>query len=53
MEVNPLAGMNPVHSDLPMLATAIGVSYTDLIREIVESAATRSNWKPLELARTA
>ena len=53
MEVNPLAGMNPVHSDLPMLATAIGVSYTDLIREIVESASTRSNWKPLELARTA
>lgn len=41
MEVNPLAGLHPTHSDLPMLATAIGMSYPDLIREIVESATER------------
>ncbi|MCB1685329.1 MAG: hypothetical protein R3E82_18985 [Pseudomonadales bacterium] len=41
MEVNPLAGLHPTHSDLPMLATAIGMPYVELIREIVESAAER------------
>jgi D-alanine-D-alanine ligase len=39
IEANPLAGLHPWHSDLPMLATA--VSYVELIREIVESAANR------------
>ncbi len=41
MEANPLAGMHPSHSDLPMLATAIGMSYVELIDQIVVSAATR------------
>ena len=41
VEVNPLAGINPVHSDLPMLATAIGMEYVELIRRIVESAGKR------------
>jgi len=41
MEVNPLAGLHPTHSDLPMLATAIGMPYLELIREIVDSAAER------------
>lgn len=41
LEVNPLAGLHPQHSDLPMLATAVGMSYQELIRSIVESAATR------------
>jgi len=41
MEVNPLAGMNPVHSDLPMVATAVGVEYLELIRIIVDSTVTR------------
>jgi len=31
LEANPLAGLHPSHSDLPMLATARGVSYRDLI----------------------
>lgn len=58
IEVNPLAGINPVHSDLPMLATAVGMSYVELIRLIVESASLRiaahepAQWRP-ELARTA
>lgn len=41
LEVNPLAGLHPEHSDLPMICTAIGVPYIELIREIVDSAATR------------
>ena len=41
IEANPLAGLHPEHSDLPMLATALGMPYTDLIRVIVDSAAAR------------
>lgn len=41
IEVNPLAGIHPQHSDLPMLATAVGMDYVELIRLIVESAAER------------
>ncbi len=41
MEVNPLAGLNPQDSDLPILARMHGVAYTDLIRRIIESAASR------------
>lgn len=41
IEVNPLAGLHPTHSDLPMVCTAAGISYTELIRRIVDSAARR------------
>ncbi len=41
LEVNPLAGIHPEHSDLPIIATKIGMAYVDLIGRIVESAATR------------
>lgn len=41
MELNPLAGLHPEHSDLPMIATAMGVSFRDLIGGIVDSAAER------------
>jgi D-alanine-D-alanine ligase len=41
IEVNPLAGLNPVDSDLPILSRMNGMSYTRLIYEIVESAAYR------------
>jgi D-alanine-D-alanine ligase len=41
IEVNPLAGLHPEHSDLPMLATAVGMRYEDLIHAIVVSAARR------------
>ena len=41
LEANPLAGLHPFHSDLPMLATAVGMSYVELIRRIVDSAAVR------------
>ncbi|QDT54926.1 Ddl-like protein [Caulifigura coniformis] len=41
IEVNPLAGLHPTHSDLPMICAAVGVSYRDLIAGIVESASQR------------
>lgn len=41
MEINPLAGLHPEHSDLPMIATAEGMPYDELIRRIVTSASRR------------
>jgi D-alanine-D-alanine ligase len=41
MELNPLPGLHPTHSDLPMIATAEGMAYTDLIGAIIESARER------------
>jgi len=41
IEVNPLAGIHPVISDLPMMATKIGVSYLELIGNIMDSALQR------------
>jgi len=41
IEVNPLAGLHPSHSDLPMACTAVGMPYHELIRRIVESASRR------------
>lgn len=41
LEINPLPGLHPEHSDLPMTCTAVGLGYADLIGEIVASAALR------------
>jgi D-alanine-D-alanine ligase len=41
VEVNPLAGLNPHHSDLPILAAQAGIEFPELIRMIVESASRR------------
>jgi D-alanine-D-alanine ligase len=41
LELNPLPGLHPSHSDLPILCTAVGMPYPTLIEEIVRSAATR------------
>ncbi len=46
MEVNPLAGLHPVHSDLPILCRLSGTSYLQLIREIMESACRRLPAQP-------
>jgi D-alanine-D-alanine ligase len=47
IEANPLAGLHPCHSDLPMLATALGIPYVELIRRIVDSAAKRCGARTL------
>ena len=41
LEVNPLAGLNPAISDLPILCGMHGISYQTLIRRIMESAIER------------
>ena len=38
MEVNPIPGLHPTHSDLPMIATQQGMSYRDLIGSIIRSS---------------
>lgn len=46
MEVNPLAGLHPVHSDLPILASMAGINYQSLIEMIMESCLKRYNIIP-------
>lgn len=41
IEANPLAGLNPVHSDLPILARFNGVEYDSLMEMIMNSAKNR------------
>ena len=41
MEVNPLAGLNPVHSDLPIICRLQGIGYKQLIQMIMVSAQKR------------
>jgi D-alanine-D-alanine ligase len=41
LEVNPLAGLHPEHSDLPILCTKLGIDYTTLIQWIMGSARER------------
>ena len=41
LEINPLPGLHPTHSDLSMIATQEGMSYTELIGEIIQSALSR------------
>ena len=41
MEVNPLAGINPEHSDLPIICNLLSIPYRQLIGDIVDSAAVR------------
>ncbi len=41
MEVNPLAGLHPVRSDLVILARLAGISHAELLEEIVTCACAR------------
>lgn len=41
IEINPLAGLNPVHSDLPILSRMNGIEYTQLIGMIMDAAVKR------------
>jgi D-alanine-D-alanine ligase len=41
IEANPLAGLNPVHSDLPMLSRLNGMDYSTLMEMIMDSAKKR------------
>jgi len=41
LEVNPLPGLHPTYSDLPILARLAGISHAELLGRIVEAAARR------------
>ena len=41
IEVNPLAGLHPQHSDLPIMASMVGMDYRTLISGIMNSAKVR------------
>ncbi|MCF8381208.1 MAG: ATP-grasp domain-containing protein [Bacteroidales bacterium] len=45
IEVNPLAGLNPVSSDLPILCGLNGISYQEIIEAILNSALKRIHIK--------
>jgi len=38
LEINPLAGLHPEHSDLPILSRLNGISYRELMKMIMDSA---------------
>jgi D-alanine-D-alanine ligase len=46
LEVNPIAGLHPTHSDLPMLTAMAGHSYDWLIGGILDAAAMRNGLNP-------
>jgi D-alanine-D-alanine ligase len=41
IEANPLAGLNPVHSDLPILSRMYGIEYQKLMEMIMKAAIKR------------
>ena len=41
LEINPLPGLNPRSSDLPLMACVMGVDFQELISEILDSALQR------------
>ena len=41
LEVNPLAGLHPEHSDLPIISKGVGLGYHALIERILASASKR------------
>ena len=45
IEINPLAGIHPEHSDLPIICTLYGISYEELFQMILQSVSERMNPK--------
>jgi D-alanine-D-alanine ligase len=41
LEINPLPGLHPVRSDLPILSALAGISYVELIGRIVDACGER------------
>jgi D-alanine-D-alanine ligase len=51
LEANPLAGLHPEHSDLPIMCALAGIGYDELIGRILDSAAGRIGASPQRAAR--
>ena len=45
LEVNPLAGLHPEHSDLPILCGLHGIGFVELVEGIMQSALARTSHK--------
>lgn len=45
IEANPLAGLNPIHSDLPILARMYNIDYQKLLEMIMSAAIKRTSGK--------
>jgi D-alanine-D-alanine ligase len=43
IEVNPLAGLHPEHSDLPIICSLLGISFQALMERIMASACGRAS----------
>jgi len=41
LEINPVAGLHPKDSDLPMICSSFGMTYREMIGQIVEEASQR------------
>ena len=41
IEINPLAGVNPIHSDLPILCRCLGITYRQLMNKLINSTLKR------------
>jgi len=41
LEINPIVGMHPTHASLPILAMQAGLSYEELVAEILDHAISR------------
>lgn len=41
IELNPLAGLNPLRSDLPIICRMYGIKYSELISMIIQSSSKR------------
>jgi D-alanine-D-alanine ligase len=50
LEANPLAGLNPWHSDLPILAAQNGIEFVALIGMILDAGLARYGLPPLDAA---
>jgi D-alanine-D-alanine ligase len=51
IEANPIAGLHPTHSDLPILSALNGISYDQLIGLILEAAMDRYSLAEAEARR--
>lgn len=51
LEANPIAGLHPTHSDLPMLATQNGISYDALLAMMVAAGAARYGLECIETSQ--
>ncbi len=50
LEVNPLPGLHPTYSDLPILAGRSGIPYAELLGQVIETSARRWGLWNLELS---